>query len=393
MRRAASAIMFALLLVSMFALGLNIQRVRAELATITVPDDYAKIQWAVGNATAGDTVFVRSGTYFERLVVNKSLTLVGEDKEDTIIDGNWTGTVVKIVADDVSLTGFTIRNAGYTFFYSAVFVQNSSDINLSQNIMENSSVGIYFEYSNNSTITDNTVVGHYWYDQGIRLVRSNSCLVSGNDVSGGWAINLITCYNNTVTDNLVFSKGKYGIRLGWSHGNLIIGNTILNATSVYVASSWGLWSSYYSTDNTIFHNNFLNNTNQAHGHNLTNIWDNGYEGNYWSDYSGADLDGDGIGDTPYVIDVNNTDNHPLMTPYMIGDVNHDAIVDIFDVVLAVGAYLSTPLDPNWNPHCDVAESYGIIDIFDIVMIAQKYGREWKPLLKTNNYSNNTFSPF
>jgi hypothetical protein len=51
-----------------------------------------------------------------------------------------------------------------------------------------------------------------------------------------------------------------------------------------------------------------------------------------------------------------------------------ARVDIFDVVRAAGVYDSTSSSPEWNPHCDIAEAYGIIDIFDIVMIAMSYAR-------------------
>ncbi|MCW3985164.1 MAG: hypothetical protein NWE91_01975 [Candidatus Bathyarchaeota archaeon] len=53
-------------------------------------------------------------------------------------------------------------------------------------------------------------------------------------------------------------------------------------------------------------------------------------------------------------------------------------VDIYDVVLACNAYGSTPIDPSWNPHCDIAEPYGIIDIYDIVMICTSYGEEYNP---------------
>ncbi|MCW3984935.1 MAG: BsuPI-related putative proteinase inhibitor [Candidatus Bathyarchaeota archaeon] len=62
----------------------------------------------------------------------------------------------------------------------------------------------------------------------------------------------------------------------------------------------------------------------------------------------------------------------------LADVNFDFIVDIYDVVLAAGAYGSAPLDPNWNPHFDIAEPYGVIDIYDIVMICSSYGEEYLP---------------
>jgi len=80
-----------------------------------------------------------------------------------------------------------------------------------------------------------------------------------------------------------------------------------------------------------------------------------------------------------VIDGSNQDDFPLMNPYWNpSDINHDLIVDIFDVVRAAGAYDSTPVDLNWNPHCDIAEPYSVIDIFDIVTIAMSYGKEYTP---------------
>lgn len=75
------------------------------------------------------------------------------------------------------------------------------------------------------------------------------------------------------------------------------------------------------SNNSICRNSFVGNTRQAYDiywddklfiPRSVNSWDNGTTGNYWSDYTGKDADGDGIGDTPYIIDENNRDNYPLM---------------------------------------------------------------------------------
>ncbi|MHC1636451.1 MAG: NosD domain-containing protein, partial [Candidatus Methanospirareceae archaeon] len=86
----------------------------ASAKTIYVPDDYAKIQWAVDNASAGDTIIVRSGTYYENVVVSKSLEIRShsQNPSDTIIKAsNPNDHVFNVTVDNVTIKGFTVTEA------------------------------------------------------------------------------------------------------------------------------------------------------------------------------------------------------------------------------------------------------------------------------------------
>jgi len=82
---------------------------------IVVPDDYGSIQEAINNASDGQTIYVRSGVYYERLIINKTLRIIGESRETTIIQGNG-GILVKILSNNVTFSGFWLR-AGKTSVY------------------------------------------------------------------------------------------------------------------------------------------------------------------------------------------------------------------------------------------------------------------------------------
>jgi parallel beta-helix repeat protein len=127
--------------------------------------------------------------------------------------------------------------------------------------------------------------------------------------------------NNTVSGNAVVGN-IVGVLISGSN-NDIIGN--------YIAENeMGMFFGSNGPENiplnlTVSHNSFNNNTDHLNGcvckeYNMTedvHTWDNGEEGNYWCDYNGTDTDGDGIGDTPYVIDVLNQDRYPLMQSQVV----------------------------------------------------------------------------
>jgi hypothetical protein len=119
-----------------------------------------------------------------------------------------------------------------------------------------------------------------------------------------------------------------------------------------------------------------------------NSWDDGYPsgGNYWSDHNGTDsfcgpyqneTGGDGIGDTPYVINDNNVDHYPLMQPFnsefLVTDLNRDGKVDIQDIVIVAAAFGTKLGDPKWNAQADLDKN-GTINIIDVFILAKDYGK-------------------
>ena len=92
-------------------------------------------------------------------------------------------------------------------------------------------------------------------------------------------------------------------------------------------------------NNTLYHNNFVNDSEPllllGNSSLSINYWDNGKEGNYWSSYNGTARNGDDIGDTPYTIGGNNTDEYPLIQPYLTQSVNIDTSKAQLFFVLAI----------------------------------------------------------
>jgi nitrous oxidase accessory protein len=290
---------------------------------------FSTIQGAINdNETLdGHTIFVEEGIYCENLVVNKSLSLIGKDRNSTIIYGNNSAYLVNVEASNVKITGFTLQ--GWTF--ANIYINVATNVIVKGNRILFIGTGIELDNSNNNVIIDNIIEGYGLDNIGILVVESSGCIIENNTISGAvydgirliWSADANTIRSNTISNN------DYGIHIIHSNINTIINNTIVdNSRGIFMengdentvvgntlSSNWNgislTWSSY---DNIIYHNDFISNTQQI-GHPLhsdplsSNRWDNGLEGNYWSDYEGRDANLDGIGDTPYIID---GDNYPLM---------------------------------------------------------------------------------
>ena len=344
---------------------------------------YSSIQEAINLASPDDTIFVSSGTYYENVIVNKSISLLGEDRENTVIDGGEVGTVIQVDSDNVTINGFEIRNCSMTWGDWGITLNHSLKSVISGNIVK-AVYAIRVNGGSENSVKDNDVVG---YDgscvfHGLQLVNSSSNVVNNNNLSVNchYALTMYNSSNNIISFNHISGHFvPFPFTIEKSSNNSIVGNTMWQPAPLF----GGHMHFTESNGNVLYHNSFLAdegpNTLSIDELSTNNIWDNGCEGNFWSDYNGIDSNGEGIGDTPYFIDENNQDDFPLMGPYWnSADINHDLEVNIYDVVTACAAYTSTPSSQNWNCHCDIAEPYGVIDIFDIVMICSNYGEEYTP---------------
>jgi parallel beta-helix repeat protein len=249
--------------------------------------NYSKIQDAVNNASDGDTVFVYddSAPYDENIAIKVSIHLIGENRNTTSIEGG--DHAVSIFVDGVTVSGFRISNMG-DFWNNCGFYVTSQGNNISNNnIVNNLRInGIYLDHASYNTIYGNLIENNNYH--GIRVEESS---------------------HNIIVNNRIVNNRGFGILLADSGDNLIIGNTMKQ--NFYD----GLCLEDNCGNNTIFHNNFIDNPENAYDK-TGNTWDNGSSGNYWSDYNGSDNDGDGIGDRPYQIPGNmSQDMYPLMKPY------------------------------------------------------------------------------
>jgi parallel beta-helix repeat protein len=246
---------FVLALVLMVSLVVVIVEVPIPVGagTIYVDDDYGSedathkmtIQAAVDNATPGDTVFVYAGIYYEDIDINKTINLIGEDRDTTIINASNIGILIENT-NYVNISDFTIEDGGA----DGVRYQNSNESTINNTKIYNNGYGIRLVSSNNLSIDSNIVLSSF--NVGIELSSSSYNWINNNTLSNkGHGIRLFSnSIENTVIKNQVISNMRGIYFIGSSHNN-IIDNIIDSNTQYGIAIS--------NSNLNIFENNSLSN--------------------------------------------------------------------------------------------------------------------------------------
>ena len=395
---------FISVIVLLFIISLTIlpsATVKAQSKTIIVPDNYSTIQAAIDNASAGDTVFVRSGTYNQNISIGKSINLIGENAQTTILtmrqfysnpafSGAPATYIISINANGVKIENFTINNPN--LWGSGIgsngnrnqiiglkidsigtgIVVNGANQFVSQNHIANALSGIQCSGSYNQIIDNtfsntgltlsgsyNSIAGNFIsYEEGISislenantnliynntvtkgtvyLESSNSNIICNNTIRGGGSLLLghairWPASNNLISGNIIEGAVTWGISMGYGSYNVFYGNLVAN-NGGYGHDGYGLAVGGIDIDvsNNLFYYNIFMNNSKNFGTNWqvigSNSFDNGTIGNYWDDYStkypnSTETDNSGIGNMPYLVYGNITDNYPLMAPFDISSIN------------------------------------------------------------------------
>jgi parallel beta-helix repeat protein len=294
------------------------------------PGNYSKIQDAVDNASEGDTVFVYddSSPYYESVVVNTSIMLVGESRDTTVIDAEAVNysLALSIYADNVQVRGFCFQNTGWESYGLGVFTV--SDIVIADNLFPGNFNGIYIADSSSILVEDNMFVDDrtaveitpgcshasvLWnhFDQGIMqlMMGATDSTVCENTFKGYSANGMrLSGQNVSVLKNTFDSEFDSDSNIGifitrdtldaWIQNNIINGGRVgifveaVDSSSICISynmvtnTSYGI-KTWLSSKVNVSCNNFIQNDQHAYFGESWWFQRNYWDGNYWDNYRGT----------------------------------------------------------------------------------------------------------
>jgi len=357
----ASLIGLVVILVSISFATFKVQRVEAS-GTIYIRAD-GSVEGTDKISNANNATYTFTDNIYGEIVIERSNIIV--DGNRCTLQGNGTYMSKGICLSNIN--NVTIERTNIKGFDCGVYLLGSYYVTISDSTITNNTVGFCIQNSYYNRVIGNTMTENY---RGLTLEDSDFNKISGNNIANnsGEAIFL----HNWCTDNIISRNNLVNNAMGvflWESvfGTIISENNITNNkwAGVDASSSWGgpsygpvvsrnnitnndcgvylygvgLHDCNISENNiennslgisiseseghVVYHNNFINNSQQSYVYFGVDTWDGGYPsgGNYWSDYTGADVHigsnqnetgSDGIGDAPYDIDASNQDHYPLI---------------------------------------------------------------------------------
>jgi nitrous oxidase accessory protein len=291
--------------------------------------NYTTIQSAIDAADSGDTIFVFNGTYLENVIVNKTIDLFGEDKNITIIDGDFKAVVIDIQANNVTIKDFSIMNCSNEEF-SVVQIKDCENIKVKENIISvgqskgnSRSKGIFIQGSINCLIQDNIIfaIGYnsatgiemrvtdsinnivsneiYGYSTGLDAISSNNTFLKNNIHHNGLGFFIFKGKDNEIINNTITDNEK-GMSINFCEGTIVSGNIVsMNKPDggiIFSGSNYNIIVDNHISENQfdgldlllsygneVLRNNFINNNFHASfdfnfREGIKNKWDT----NYWS---------------------------------------------------------------------------------------------------------------
>ena len=276
--------------------------------------NYTTVQATIDAAPSGATVIIAPGFYSESLILDKPLTIIGE-RDPPVFSGGTSAIYITLLS---GASGSTVTGIEITNFAEGILVDNASNCRIYGNIM--SSIG-----SSGIVLDGNSATGNAVFDN---VFQDTPTPINLTGSAGG----------NTIYGNIITSQTSVTLNIG-ANENVVYGNSMSGSQIVLNLTN--------SNGNIFYHNNFLATSQLTILTSGNNTWSNGYPsgGNYWSNYVGADVKSganqdqsgsDGIGDTPYIIDGNNTDHYPLMKPWTAKSGHCVAVISVVTAKTVIG---------------------------------------------------------
>jgi parallel beta-helix repeat protein len=355
------------------------------LATLAVPasaaeltvgpgGQYTTIQQAVNAANSGDIVRVAPGTYTENVVVNKALTITAASGRPTVQAADASKDVFLLTSPGAHIEGLTITGGASGVQIQGtskcvvtnivargnvrgVYLAHSAENEISKNNLVDNSYGVYGDGASSNTIASNVATGEKGSSatlgDGIFLNYGDSNKITGNNLTANhvFGISIYTSTQNIIANNIMSDNDNVGVRIGpGSNNNTLTFNTIARNGQVSQQASPSFPTGgiliVSATDNKLYLNNFINqptailgasaailNSPEKMAYTFNGVEQTGYMSNFYSDYTGTDANGTGIGSTPSAYG----DKFPLIQS-----------VTSYGTIIPVSAVTPTPSPKNEN---------------------------------------------